>query len=569
MEKIPKVTCSIEAGDYLKITINGKTQPRLFQANDFMTERPSLKRELAKKLENCGITRPEDFEYIEAIAQTHARKAWQKENQSTHKEHYQQMLSTTSNKPKSVEIVMLLATKERRLATEKLLEWILSENYIYTTRHDEKSEMWIYEDGIYVPQGKTFVKEYCREMLGQAFTTTLANEVIAKIETDTFIDPDEFFENQHKEEVAIENGILHVIKRELSEFTPKKIFFNKLPVVYDPEKTCESIDKHLETILKHKEDIPVMEELFGFLLYKEYFIEKSIMLIGDGRNGKGKTLELMKRFIGADNCANVPLQQFENDSFALSELFNKMANLSGDIDSRALKYTGTFKSLTGRDLLSAPRKFLSRIHFVNYAKQIFLANELPKTMDTTAAFWNRWIIIEFPFEFVSEEELSKREEKEKTLCKIADPNIVDKLTTKDELSGLLNKALNSLAKLRKKGDFSYSKNTNEVKNMWIRKSDSFSAFLMDDIEEDWDSRIEKAVLKRAYLIYCKEHKLKILGEKEIKETLTSTFPVSESRESEGDRPYVWVGIRFKKTMGEIEAEKKVEIEQIRLDNPNV
>jgi len=34
LEKIPKVTCSIEAGDYLKITIDGKTQPRMFQANE-------------------------------------------------------------------------------------------------------------------------------------------------------------------------------------------------------------------------------------------------------------------------------------------------------------------------------------------------------------------------------------------------------------------------------------------------------------------------------------------------------------------------------------------------------
>jgi len=37
-----------------------------------------------------------------------------------------------------------------------------------------------------------------------------------------------------------------------------------------------------------------MFELFGFLLYKNYFIEKGVMFIGDGRNGKGKTINLMK-----------------------------------------------------------------------------------------------------------------------------------------------------------------------------------------------------------------------------------------------------------------------------------
>ena len=60
--------------------------------------------------------------------------------------------------------------------------------------------------------------------------------------------------------------------------------------------------------------------------------------------------------------------------------------------------------------------------------------------------------------------------------KIADTQIIQKLTSPEEMSGLLNKALDGLDRIRGQGDFSYSKNTEEVKNMWIRKSDSFMAF---------------------------------------------------------------------------------------------
>ena len=123
------------------------------------------------------------------------------------------------------------------------------------------------------------------------------------------------------------------------------------------------------------------------------------MFSGSGRNGKGKTVELMKRFIGAQNCANITLQSLEKDNFSMGELFNKMANLGADISSSALKETGKFKNLTGHDLVSAQRKFLTQVHFVNYAKMIFCANELPQTSDITIAFFNRWIIIDFPYTF--------------------------------------------------------------------------------------------------------------------------------------------------------------------------
>jgi len=447
------------------------------------------------------------------------------------------------------EILTLLASNQKRDATEELAQLIQKKNFFYSTRNDEKSECWVYEEGIFVAQGKSTIKEWCRKLLGKAYTGHLANEVIAKIEADTYIDSEEFFNNNYPEEIAITNGILNIRTRELTGFTPDKIFFSKLPVEYSPDADCPTIKKHLQTVLKNEEDLPVMQELFGYLLLKEYRIEKAFMLLGNGRNGKGKTIEIMKRFLGPENCTNIPLQQLESDQFALGDLFQKMANLSGDIDSRALKYTGTFKSVTGRDLLAAQRKFLTRINFVNYAKMIFLANQLPETRDLTRAFWDRWVLLEFPYTFVSEKEFKKSEEKEG--LKIADPEIVKKLTTKEELSGLLNWALDGLGRLLEQKDFSYSKSSQEVKTMWIRKSDSFSAFCMDCIEENYKCRIAKSELRRAYSVYCNRHKLKMANDQQIKEVLSTTYGVSEGRDRrEGDNLYSWTGIHFKK---EVEA----------------
>lgn len=455
------------------------------------------------------------------------------------------------------EVLLKLASKQafsRNEATELIVKAILKERKIYSTRDDEKSEMWIYNEGIYIPQAKTFIKEFVRSILGFAYTGHLGNEIIMKIETDTYIDTKEFFGNNNIDEIAVENGILNIFTKKIRHFSDKDIFFNKIPVVYNSESKCPNISKHLATVLKHEEDIPVIEELFGFLLLKEYRFEKAFMFSGEGRNGKGKTLELMKRFLGAENCVNIPLQDFETDTYAIGHLFGKLANLSGDIDKKALVKTGVFKTLTGRDIVSGNRKFLSRLDFQNYAKQIFCANELPITYDKKISFWDRWVLLEFPYIFISEKEYDKVPKEEKSNYKLADPEIVDKIATENELGGLLNIALDGLKRLVKQKDFSYNKSNAEVEDLWTRKSDSFSAFLKDCVEEDWEGKITKQELRKAYSGYCKMHKTTMMSDKLIKGILTATFPVGEERDQgSGKQVTYWSGVIFKRSMESIDS----------------
>ena len=135
-------------------------------------------------------------------------------------------------------------------------------------------------------------------------------------------------------------------------------------------------------------------------------------------------------------------------------------------------------------------------------------------------------------------------EKEQENHRILDPDIIDKITSEEELSGLLNLALDGLDRLLKNRDFSYSKNTSEVKEMWIRKSDSFTAFCYDHLEGDFDSSISKKDLRRFFYKYCRNHKLRGASDKGIKITLENLFGVSETQN--GDmRERVWEGIQLK------------------------
>lgn len=444
------------------------------------------------------------------------------------------------------EYLFLLGGKEKQWAkaSELLEKYILKKFYIYTTKDDEKSEVWVYKNGIYIPQGRSEIKEVLRDILEEEYSAFVYNLVINKIEPDTFIEVNDFFNKNYHNEVPVLNGILNIATLELLPFTPKKIFFNKLPVNFDTTKQCPMIDKFLREVLAKESDIDLIYEIFGFGLMDEYKYEKAFMFHGDGRNGKGKTIELIKRLFGLDSCCSVPLHLLKGDDFSVSELFGKRLNLAGDIGNQELKETNMFKSLTGRDLVSGKRKFLQNVHFQNNAKFIFACNELPMVYDLTKGFWDRWILLDFPYTFITQEEFDRSPDK--TKLKIKDDDIINKIVTPDELSGLLNQAILGLARLKENKRFSTTEGSEDVKQRWIRKSNSFVAFCFDNIEDDYDGRIAKKELRKKYTSYCKLHKIAVKSDWVIKKALQENYGAIEIYGREGElRNDSWEGVRWK------------------------
>jgi P4 family phage/plasmid primase-like protien len=449
------------------------------------------------------------------------------------------------NSPTKEKYIDLLKDKKWGDASELLAGWIERTLKIYTTKDDQKSEMWVYIDGIYLPRGKTEIKERLRELLGKWYSIWMYGQVIAKVEADTFIEVERFFEDKNKEEIPVKNGILNIITKKLIPFDKEKIFFNKLPVNYNPNAQCPQIEQFLKDVLADEEDIKVFYEIGGFCLLKEYKFEKAFMLVGGGRNGKDKSLELIKRTIGIENCCSVPLSALEPDSFIISEFFGKMANIAGDIGSQDLKDTSEFKSLTGRSLKTASRKFLKPITFVNYAKFIFACNDLPMVYDTKLGFWDRWVLLEYPYTFVTREELEKA--KEKTSLKLRDEGIIERISSFEELSGLLNKFIEALHRLLENKTFSSTKGSEEIKELWIRKSNSFMAFCLDCIEDDYEGYITKKELRRKYKEYCGLHKVTGKNDFVIKRTLEEMYGTIEERKDVfgGITERVWLGLKWK------------------------
>jgi len=198
----------------------------------------------------------------------------------------------------------------------------------------------------------------------------------------------------------------------------------------------------------------VLFEIIGYTLYPKYDLHKAIMLVGEGSNGKSTYLRLLRDILGAENYASIPLQELADPSnrFAGSELYHKLANIVSDLPKRALQDTGRFKMLTGEDYLCIDRKFRDRVCFVNYAKLIFSANELPQVYDMTEAFWRRWVVIEFPNKFPR------------------DPTFYERTFTEEEKEGAIIVGLIAFREVWRRRRFSFEETEEDYKEVWLRSA---------------------------------------------------------------------------------------------------
>jgi len=372
----------------------------------------------------------------------------------------------------------------------KFAEYLMKKNHFKTTRDNETLYVFNEEKGIYGDWGKVFIKEQMASLLDEGNRARYVADVLHHIHGSTYFDR----EHNPLGIIAVDNGYLNVATKELQPYTPDLFITSRLHVKYDPEAKCPKIENFLTEVVS-EDQIDVIQEMFGYCLYKNTPFHKSLMLVGEGSNGKTTLSELLKKLLGANNVNNATLQALCSSRFAVADLYGKLANICNDIPSDALKRTGMFKMLVGGDTINAQKKFQHPFNFKNYAKLIFSANQIPETQDDTLAFFRRWIIIECNNIFMGDN---------------CNPHILREIATPEGLSGLLNFALEGLARLLENAGFSTTETMAELRNQYIRRSNSAKAFIEECLE--YSSNPENYVttdeMYANYIEFCENNNLR-------------------------------------------------------------
>jgi putative DNA primase/helicase len=403
---------------------------------------------------------------------------------------------------------------------------------LFFVSQDENDYIWTYnpKTGIWKNNGCEVIDELATSFLGKDFKRERVNEVKKYIQYTTFLKDQTLGGPKHK--IVVQNGVLNLLTQQLENFCPEDLHVTKIPVKYDKNADCPAIKKFLFEIVNEK-DVDKLIEFAGYCLYKDSPLAKFIILEGEGANGKSTYLNLLKTFLGLENVAGLSIQQLSEPSgFTQSKLFGKLANICGDIPAKALKDTGMLKTITGRDLITADRKYKSMIEFINFAKPIFSANEVPASRDETDAFHRRAVIIKFPNQF--------KDGDEKT-----DLNLDKKLQTPEELSGLLNLAVIGLQFLLTQGKFTNELPTEQKRLEYMKMSDPVQYFCRLFVKEDFSNVVTKDAVYNYYIKLCHALKKRPTSSNWFSQSFKRSVSFAEdttARDDEGKKHRVWKGV---------------------------
>ena len=124
---------------------------------------------------------------------------------------------------------------------------------------------------------------------------------------------------------------------------------------------------------------------------------KYVLLLGEGRNGKGLLLKMLQTVFGRDNVSSVSRQHMAEQSPVVCELNGKLLNIVFDGMAEYVKDSGTEKTLVAGEPAAIRRLYESTPTFVQTnALFVEALNHEPKSKDKSLALQKRLIRFQFP-----------------------------------------------------------------------------------------------------------------------------------------------------------------------------
>jgi putative DNA primase/helicase len=308
-------------------------------------------------------------------------------------------------------------------------------------------DLYVFRDGHYVP-GESWLRKLLAQQLGEHWRSGRTDDVVTYLRA---VAPD-LWERPPRDRINVTNGLLDLGTGDLVAHDPDFLSPVQIPVSFDQDADCPAVDQFMRQVFP-ADSIQLAYEWLGLLIVPDTAMQRALLLIGSGANGKSRYLGLATALVGPENVSTRTLQEIVDDRFAAADLYGKLANISPDIPSTALRAADLFKRLTGEDRISAQRKYGSAFDFSPYARLLFSGQEIPPSPDASYAYRRRWMTLRFEHTF---------DGKPCAACGAThqrDERLLERITTPRELSGLLNLALLSYVGLRDRGAFSETEST--------------------------------------------------------------------------------------------------------------
>jgi P4 family phage/plasmid primase-like protien len=296
--------------------------------------------------------------------------------------------------------------------------------------------------------------------------------------------------------VAMRNGLLDVNAllqgrgKGIIAHSPDWFSAAALPYAYDPSAACPQWQAVLERSLSaDAELVALMQEWFGYNLLPDTSLQRFVIMVGEGANGKSACCAALTAMLGEQNVSHIPLERFD-DRFALTQADGKLANIASEVGEVDRAAEGILKAFTAGDRLTYDRKYRDAYEAAPTARLTLATNSLPRFRDPTNGLWRRLLLIPFATVIPPAERIGGMDR----------PGWWIK---NGELPGILNWALEGLRRLRARQCFTLPAASARALREYRMEANPALAFLHKHCRPSRDDRVGKLELYRSYCDWCR------------------------------------------------------------------
>ena len=292
--------------------------------------------------------------------------------------------------------------------------------------------------------------------------------------------------------INLKNGTFEISpqKQDLRTARSSDFLTYQLPFNYDEKATAPLFQRYLDRVQPDKAIQHILAEYLGYIFIHTdtLKLEKTLLLYGDGSNGKSVFFYVMKALLGPQNICAYSLQSLtDGTGYFRSKLADKLLNYATEINGSL--ETSIFKQLVSGEPVEARLPYGEPFILNRYAKLIFNCNKLPKDVEQTHAYFRRFLIVPFNV----------------TIPDIEQDKELHKKIIATELSGVFNWVLEGLTRLLKQKGFTESPTVTEQIDKYRKQSDSVYMFIEEEgyVQHNMDMKALKDLFNE-YKTYCND-----------------------------------------------------------------
>ena len=343
---------------------------------------------------------------------------------------------------------------------------------------------------------RRMVYDYCPDQ-----KTRYIDEVIKQMEYRSEVIPDntEF-------KIKLKNGYLYkgtFYPYALDDFTPYYI-----PLKYDPNaESVVDVDDYLDRLTGGDESYRkfVLEIIATCLIVNPEFkraLSKFFIFVGDGGNGKGTLLQIIKTILGENNISATSISELSDERY-LNNLIGKLANLGDDIENEPInrKQMKILKNLSSGDTIQVRRlnenAFMTTLNPV----LIFTSNHILKTFDKDYSYKRR--VVWCPMYIKP---------------KKVDTNFISKLTTNKALEYWIRLVIEAYERIYETGGFTQSKIVREFTEKYHRENDSTIEY-MEQLKDESIMWHRPPEIFEEYELWCENNGETVQSKRRLREQI--------------------------------------------------